>query len=76
MNSSPDITLALTRERRRAFHSGGRGLPVRADYLFSPRGFPNLSQRAVSAVDRIVIGNWQSRDVVIGFWPLARQTSK
>ena len=38
--------------------------------------FPDLPQRTVYAVDRIVIGNWQSCDSVIGFWPFARQTSK
>src|SRR5437870_1025807 len=41
-----------------------------------PRGFPDLPQRTVNAVDRIVIGNWQSCDSVIGFWPFARQTPK
>jgi hypothetical protein len=39
-------------------------------------GFPNLSQRAVSAIYRIVIWNWQSRDVVIGSEALARKTSE
>src|SRR6478672_9628175 len=33
-----------------------------------------MSQWAVYAVDRIVIGNWQSCDGLIGFWPFARQT--
>src|SRR5260370_30674842 len=39
-------------------------------------GFPDLPQRTVDAVDRIVIGNWQSCDGVIGFWAFARQTAK
>src|SRR5882757_2269640 len=39
-------------------------------------GFPDLPQRTVNAVDRIVIGNWQSCDSVIGFWAFARQTAK
>src|SRR5580765_2644932 len=41
-----------------------------------PRRFPDLPQRTVYAVDRIVIWNWQSCDGVIGFWPFAGQTSK
>src|SRR6476620_2794280 len=40
------------------------------------RGFPDLPQWTVDAVDRIVIGNWQSCDSVIGFWPFAGQTAK
>ena len=76
MISSPDITLALARGRW-----GGipfcRQRTVRARrLLFFPRGFPNLSQRAVSAIYRIVIGNWQSRDVVIGSGSLAWLTPK
>src|SRR6266699_5527566 len=47
-------------------------LPV----LRSAAHFPDLPQWAVSAVDRIVIGNWQSCDGAIGFWPFARQTAK
>src|SRR5206468_2610336 len=47
-------------------------LPV----LRSAAHFPNLPQWTVSAVDRIVIGNWQGCDGAIGFWPFARQTSK
>src|SRR5260370_9515458 len=39
-------------------------------------GFPDLPQRTVNAVDRIVIGNWQTCDGVIGFWAFARQTAK
>ena len=39
-------------------------------------GFPDLPQWTVNAVDRIVIGNWQSCDGAIGFWALARQTAK
>src|SRR6476646_3925722 len=41
-----------------------------------PRGFPDLPQWTVDAVDRIVIGNWQSCDGAIGFWPFALQTAK
>src|SRR5262245_27401986 len=40
------------------------------------RGFPELPQRAIGAVDRIVIGDWQSCDGAIGFWSFARETSK
>src|SRR5438876_1667062 len=47
-------------------------LPV----LRSAAHFPDLPQWAVSAVDWIVIGNWQSCDGAIGFWPFARQTAK
>src|SRR2546423_13298150 len=47
-------------------------LPV----LRSAAHFPDLPQWAVSAVDRIVIGNWQSCDGAIGFWAFARQTAK
>src|SRR5207244_10535582 len=42
----------------------------------STDGFPGLSQWALRTVDRIVIRNWQSRDIVIGLWALARQTPK
>ena len=38
--------------------------------------FPNLPQWTFGAVDRIAIGNWQTSDGAIGFWPLARQTTK
>src|SRR5205809_774131 len=47
-------------------------LPV----LRSAAHFPDLPQWTVSAVDRIVIGNWQSCDGAIGFWAFARQTAK
>jgi hypothetical protein len=51
---------------------GGRGLPALQSSLeFSPRRFPDLPHGTVSAVDRIAIGNWQSRDRVVGFWPFA-----
>jgi hypothetical protein len=39
--------------------------------LGSLRGFPNLPQWAIGAVDRVVIGNWQGSDSVIGLWPFA-----
>ena len=38
--------------------------------------FPDLSQRTFRAIDRIVIGDWQTGDTVIGFGSLARSTSK
>src|SRR4029453_430150 len=38
--------------------------------------FPNLPQRSLRAVDRIVIGNWKSCDGAIRVWPFARQTAK
>jgi hypothetical protein len=41
-----------------------------------PRGFPDLPQWTVNAVDRIVIGNWQSCDGMVRFWAFARQTAK
>src|SRR4029077_2482534 len=44
--------------------------------LLHARRFPDLPQWTVNAVDRIVIGNWQSCDSVIGFCPCARQTAK
>ena len=37
--------------------------------LRSVRGSPNLPQWPVGAVDRIVIGNGQGNDSVIGPWP-------
>ena len=37
---------------------------------------PNLSQWTLGAVDRIVVWNWQSRDVVIGSGALAWETSE
>ena len=40
------------------------------------RGFPDLPQRAVGTVDRVVIGNWESRDVAIGFGPFAWLAAK
>src|SRR5262249_54368979 len=67
---------------------GGQRLPVlpvhlieRANFVrrlskLLPRGFPNLPQRTVGPVDRIVIGDWQSCDGAIGFWPFARQPTK
>jgi len=39
--------------------------------LASLRGFPNLPQWAIGAVNRVVIGNWQGSDNVIGLWPFA-----
>ena len=39
--------------------------------LGSLRGFPNLPQWAIGAVDRVVIGNWQGSDGVIRLWPFA-----
>src|SRR5439155_24036039 len=47
-------------------------LPV----LRSAAHFPDLPQSAVSAVDRIVIGNWKSCDSALGFWAFSRQTAK
>src|SRR6184192_1692959 len=44
--------------------------------LLALTGFPDLPQWTVGAVDRIVIGNWQSCDGAIGFWAFARQTTK
>jgi hypothetical protein len=39
-------------------------------------GSPNLWQWTFSAVDRIIVWNWQRRDILIGLGPLARQTPK
>jgi len=39
-------------------------------------GFPNLSQRTFRAIDRIIIWNWQSGDLAIGFGPLAEPASE
>ena len=38
--------------------------------------FPNLWQWTFGAVDRIVIGNWQGCDVLIGVGPFARPAAK
>src|SRR5215469_12349938 len=40
------------------------------------RGFPDLPQRPVGAVDWVVIGNWQSCDRAIGFGPFAWLAAK
>src|SRR5262249_2543967 len=74
--SSPNITLALARARCTAFDSVGRGPSRERRLLFFACSLPDPSQGTVSAVYRIVVWNWQSRDAVIGFWSLARLTPK
>jgi len=44
--------------------------------LSPARGFPNLSQWTFCAVDRIVIRNWQSSNLLIGFRSLPWLASK
>jgi hypothetical protein len=71
--------MKIVRKVKRAFSAGpfltrfilGRcpRLPLNAAPL-ALNGFPNLSQRTFGAVDRIVIGDWQSGDHLIGFGPL------
>src|SRR5436190_17585633 len=39
-------------------------------------GAPNLAQRTFSAVDWIIVRNWQSRDGAIGFGAFTGPTSK
>src|SRR5882724_8684344 len=51
-------------------------LPYNDSFRPSANGFPDLSQWAFNAVDRIIIRNRQSRDRAIGFGPLACPTSK
>ena len=46
------------------------------DVLRSAHGFPDLPQRAVGAVDWIVVGDRQGCDGAIGFWSFAGQTPK
>src|SRR5882762_619595 len=47
-------------------------------YSFRSRsgGFPDALQRTFRSINRVVIREWQSRDVVIGFRALARETAK
>src|SRR5882724_10028176 len=51
-------------------------LPYNDSFRPSANGFPDLSQWAFNAVNRIIIRNRQSRDRAIGFGPLACPTSK
>ena len=44
--------------------------------VLQTRWFPDLPQRAVGAVDRVLIGNRESRDVAIGFGPFAWLAAK
>src|SRR5262245_21006738 len=54
----------------------GASLCARRLLHLLPRGFPDPTQWTVSAVNWIVIGNWQSCDGLIGFWTFARKTAK
>src|SRR5437762_13601973 len=40
---------------------------------FGTSEFPNPSQGTFNSVNRIVLRHWQSRDIVIGLWALARE---
>src|SRR5216110_2202057 len=43
---------------------------------FGTSEFPNPSQGTFDSVNRIVLRHWQSRDIVIGLWALAREPPK
>src|SRR6516164_3552096 len=68
--------ITARRHVRPGVYTGARNQARAPRLLFVAIRFPDLPQRAVGAVNRIVIGDWQSCDRAIGFWPFARQTAK